>query len=318
MQINEFIGNDIVTGQIEAAMADGTVPHAVIIDGAKGTGKAALAKILASYCICTGDKRPCGCCPGCIKASHNSHPDIFTTDGNDPGGLSIEVIRNIRRDAFIMPNEAPSKCFLLLNCDKMLAPAQNAFLKILEEPPAGVMFVMTVSSANMLLQTVRSRSRIYSLLPPEPEQTAGFLSQKMPELSYEDILHTATICSGNIGKTIEMLRSGGEEAARLADDIFAAIASGKEYDLLVQTQRASSGRPFAAAVLDIMTENAAQCLRASAGLPTDSENAELIASKVSRGRVLMLAENISRAREILQTNVNLNFFSTWLSSVLKL
>lgn len=317
MHINEFIGNDAVTGQIEAAMENGTLPHAVIIDGAKGTGKATLARILASYCVCTGESRPCGKCPGCMKAEHNSHPDIFVTDGNDPGGLNIETIRRIRSDAYIIPNEAPTKCFILLNCDKMLAPSQNAFLKILEEPPANVMFVMTVTSANMLLQTVRSRSRIYSLCPPPPEQAAEYLSAHMTEYSYEEILNAAQHCAGNIGKTEETLRNGGEEASRLADEIFRALVSGREYDVLVLTSRLSAGRPFASAVLDFMTENAAECVRASAGLHTDNTAAKQLASVMPSGKIIQLADNISRAREILQTNVNLNFFGTWLSSVLK-
>lgn len=318
MHINEFIGNDIVTGQIEAAMANGTLPHAIIIDGAKGTGKATLAGIIAKYCVCSGEKRPCGKCSGCIKAEHNSHPDIFVTDGNEPGGLNIETIRRIRSDAYIMPNEAPTKCFLLLNCDKMLAPSQNAFLKILEEPPANVMFVMTVTSANMLLQTVRSRSRIYSLYPPSAEQAAEYVSAHIPDYSYEEILNAAQHSCGNIGKTIETLKNGGEEASRLADEIFRTLATGKEYDVLVLTSKLSSGRAFASAVLDFMTENAAECLRASSGLPTTSEAARQLVSVMPRGKIIRLAENISRAREVLLTNVNLNFFGTWLSSVLKI
>lgn len=317
MRLEEFVSNDNIIQELSDAMQHNTLPHAIIIDGAKGTGKKTLADIIACYSVCTGENRPCGKCPACLKAAHRSHPDIFIADGNQPGELSVDAIRNIRSDAYIMPNEAPTKVYLLLDCDKMLAAAQNAFLKVLEEPPANVRFVMTVSSANMLLQTVRSRSRLYSLYPVSPEQAADFILKRFPEQNAESILHTAQLCDGNIGKTIEIVESGGEEAGKLADDIFSAMISGREYDILVLTNKLTAGRPFAASVLDFLSENAAECVKASVGAETSSTLAKECAKRLPRAKIFRIAENIDRAKSILGTNVNLNFFGTWLSSVLK-
>ncbi len=318
MQLSEFLANDTVKNEIYQAMRSGTLPHAIIIDGAKGTGKTTLAEIIARYCVCLSESnKPCGECSGCIKAVHNSHPDIYRADGNNVGELNVDSIRKIRSDVYIKPNEANTKVYLLLNCDKMLAPAQNAFLKVLEEPPANVVFIMTVTSANMMLQTVRSRSRIYSLYPVTVEQAAQEAAKKFPEKNYQEILKIAEMCDGNIGQTIQILESGGEEAKKLADEIFSAIPQKNEYLLLTLTSRLSISRTFASSVLDCMLENASECIKAAVGIRTNVEFAEEIARRMTKKRIYRLAENTEKAKEILNTNVNLNFFGTWLCSVLR-
>ncbi|MBR2176522.1 MAG: hypothetical protein IJ861_06225 [Clostridia bacterium] len=318
MQLCDFISNEDIKNELSEAMSSGTLPHAIIIDGAKGTGKRTLATIIAQYGVCLADNgRPCGVCSGCLKAIHGSHPDIFIADGNHSGELAVNVIRQIRSDAYIKPNEAPAKVFMLLNCDKMLAPAQNAFLKVLEEPPANVMFVMTVTSANMLLETVRSRSRIYSLFPADPKQAAEFAAQKFPDKPYEELLRAAGLCGGNIGQTIQLIESGGEEAKILAEEIFASMQKSSEYELLVRTNQLTKDRAFAAAVLDNMLEISAECLKAAVGAETNSEIAVQIARKMTKKKIYAMAETIRNACGILNTNVNLNFFGTWLCAVLK-
>ena len=318
MDLKTFVANETVLYELSHAMNSDTFPHAIIIDGAAGTGKKTLADIIARYCVCLSDgEKPCGHCPGCLKALHGTHTDIFIADGNTPGALAIDAIRKIRSDAYIVPNEAPKKVYEILDCDKIQAAAQNALLKILEEPPKNVVFVLTVTSANMLLQTVRSRSRIYTLYPPAPEQAAQFLREMYPDRDSEELLSAARLTDGNIGKAIQTIESGSEEAKALADEIMAAVTTKREYDLLLLTSRLSAGREFASSVLDFMLEDAGECIRASVGLPTNLKAAQDIAAKLSPKRVYKLADNIENAKNVLKSNVNLNFFGTWLCAVLK-
>ena len=79
----------------------------------------------------------------------------------------MEAIRFIRSDAYIKPNEAPRKVYVLLEAQTMSEQAQNALLKILEEPPENVLFLLTVPSASALLATVRSRSQLLALEAPQ-------------------------------------------------------------------------------------------------------------------------------------------------------
>ncbi len=318
MYLSEFVSNDTVKEELAQAMQSGLFPHALIIDGAKGTGKKTLAGIIAEYCVCLSDDvKPCGKCSGCLKAMHRCHPDIYIADGNVSGSLSIESIRNMRSDAYIMPNEAPKKVYLVIDCDKMLPPAQNALLKVLEEPPADVVFVLTVTSANMMLQTVRSRSRIYTLYPPSPEQAAEYLKNIYPDKNDRELMDAAVLTDGNIGQAIQNFETGSEEAKALADEILTAITEKREYPLLLLTNNLSKSREFAAKVLDCLLDDAGECIRAASGLETNSKAAEIVAERLSVRRICQLAENISDAKNVLKTNVNLNFFGTWLCAVLK-
>ncbi len=318
MRLDEFVGNDNLINDISEAFKNGTLPHAVIIDGAPGTGKKTLARIISDYYVCLSDNdAPCGKCSGCIKAEHNSHPDIFVADGNNLSELSVDAIRRIRSDAHIMPNEAKTKVYLLLDCDRMMQPAQNAFLKVLEEPPANVAFIMTITSANMFLETVRSRSRIYTLYPPDAELTCKFLSERFPDKSPEEIINYARICDGNIGQTITLLESGGQEANQLAEEILKSLIKGNEYDLLLLTNKLSSNRVLASKVIDCMLEIISECLKAVVCNETGTGIVAEIVKRLSLKRIYVLAEKTERASQILKTNVNMNFFGTWLSSVLR-
>lgn len=318
MRFGEFVGNDNVVFELSDAADKGTLSHAVLIDGAKGTGKRTLAEIISLCAVCTAKSgKPCGSCPGCRKALHGYHPDITVLNGENSGELSVDSIRKIRSDAYVKPNEAPMKAYVLLNCDRMLAPAQNAFLKVLEEPPANVMFIMTVTSANMLLQTIRSRARLYSLYPVETSAAVSYIANAAPEYPYEEIEDCVKASSGNIGQAMGLLGSGGEEARNLAREIISTAVSGKEYDLLVLTNRMSKDRAFALRTIDCMSELAALCVKASVGAEVSDKTALEAAKRISKRRLITMSENIRRARRVISTNVNMNFFCTWLCSVLK-
>ncbi len=319
MLLKNFVSNDTVKIELNEIFKSGRLPHAIIIDGEKGTGKKTLAMIIAQYCICSSDSgAPCNICSDCIKFIHNSHPDIFIANGNTPSELNIESIRNIRSSAYIKPNEAKRKVYILLNCDKMLQPAQNAFLKVLEEPPENVVFIMTCVSSASLLQTVRSRSRIFSLFPPDIDLSIEAVKKFLPEKNADEIENIVSICGGNIGMSLQMLESGDDEAKKLANDIFGAITLKTEYQLMTLTNRLCSSRAFAFSTVGYMLEIAAEAVKFSAGVKTDSTTAAEFAEKISKRKLLIITDNIKKAYDILNTNINLNLFGVWLCSVLKI
>ena len=318
MLLSAFAGNNEVKYELAEAMSRRSLPHAVIIEGDRGCGKKTLAKILASYAVCSADgERPCGVCPNCIKAGKDIHPDIVTLDGTRSGELNIESIRNVRTAAYIKPNEAANKVYMLFNCEKMLIPAQNAFLKVLEEPPENVMFILTAASSSVLLQTVRSRSRILTLYPPLPEEAVSVLKGQFPDKDEQEIAEAANNAGGNIGAAAELLLSGGEEERRLAEELFRAIFNSSEYPLLLLTNGLAKDRTFAVTVLDRLCELTADCVRAAVGAKSASDKARELADRLSARRLTVLQRNVQYARDVLNTNVNLSFYGTWLSGVLR-
>lgn len=150
---------------LSSAISSGRLPHTVILEGGSENDRLGLARFLARVHVCSGENTPCGSCANCIKALKGGHPDIFlamATEG-DKDPLKIDAVRGIRASAFVFPNEAQRKVFILHNMHLANEQAQNALLKILEEPPEFVRFIMTVPVSSALLGTILSRSAVYSL-----------------------------------------------------------------------------------------------------------------------------------------------------------
>ena len=137
--------------------------HAYII---AGQPEAALVKAreLAGAMLCTGpEPRPCGRCRNCRKVGQGIHPDVLITvrQTDDKGRLKREIyvdqIRDIAATAAILPGEAERKVYIIRDAGTMNPAAQNALLKLLEEPPTFDAFLLLTDSADRLLETVRSR-----------------------------------------------------------------------------------------------------------------------------------------------------------------
>ena len=140
------------------------VPHACVISAPTPERALDEAEKLAAEAVCSGDgARPCGKCRDCRKAAEHVHPDIIMVSrllddkGNPKREISVDQIRDVIADAQVLPNEAARKVYIIDRADTMNIAAQNAALKLLEEPPAGVVFLLCTTNAAQLLPTVRSR-----------------------------------------------------------------------------------------------------------------------------------------------------------------
>lgn len=131
-----------------------------------------MAGDLAAAAVCSGRVgRPCGKCAHCAKASRGLHPDIITVDLlPDKREILVDQIRAIKEDVIVVPNEAEKKVYVIRNADSMNKAAQNALLRVLEDPPGHAMFVLSAENPAGLLPTVRSRC-VELRRPPEPAGT---------------------------------------------------------------------------------------------------------------------------------------------------
>ena len=140
------------------------IGHAYLISSSARVDAVRAAKMLAGAAVClAGHDVPCGVCRGCRKAASGSHPDIIPVvrqtdrNGNLRRELTVDQIRELAADAQVLPNEAERKVYIIEEAELMNLNAQNAALKLLEEPPATVIFVLCAVNSNQLLETVRSR-----------------------------------------------------------------------------------------------------------------------------------------------------------------
>lgn len=148
---------------LAACLRGGRLTHASLVEG--GAEALVFARRMAAAVLCIGDgERPCGVCKSCRKAEGGIHPDLLEFGGGEGArSFHVDEVRNIREQAFIKPNESDAKVFLLKNVQNMSVQAQNALLKIIEEPPAGVYFILTCDNKSALLETTLSRVTVFSL-----------------------------------------------------------------------------------------------------------------------------------------------------------
>lgn len=137
----------------------GEFSHAYIVWGGSEAEQYDLAWKLAAAFVCADSgKKPCLACPHCQKALRRIHPDIITVDKNpEAREIYVDQVRALRKDAVVMPNEASKKVYIIHHAGSMNVFAQNAILKLLEEPPESSAFILIAGHPAELLPTVRSR-----------------------------------------------------------------------------------------------------------------------------------------------------------------
>lgn len=186
----------ILTSYIE----NDSFPHTLLIDGANIEGRTEFAKFVANAILCqsTGTDKPCGKCSACIKCAADSNPDLKQFgEEKESYTFKVETSREIRKDAFVIPNDSDRKVYIIKEAQNMNDASENALLKILEEPPHFDYFVMTCSSKNAMLDTVLSRSAVISMGDAEESFS--------PEaLQLSDSIMSA-LCENNELKIVEAL-----------------------------------------------------------------------------------------------------------------
>ena len=154
--------------RIREAAGRGTLSHALLFTGSGD--RAGLARYAAAAMECTADRgQPCGVCPACRKVGQDIHPDVITVRDPDHKNIAVDVVRTIRADAYIRPNEGRRKVYLFPDCALLTEQDQNVLLKIVEEGPPYAAFLFCAENPSQVLQTLRSRCVEVKLRPGSEE-----------------------------------------------------------------------------------------------------------------------------------------------------
>lgn len=192
--------------QLEQMIAARRLPHAIIIEGEDESLNASLARLIARARLCTCDEPLSGECETCRIVSTGTHPDIVEVEGSGKtGAISVDTVRQLHTYGSLSPEIADGIVYLLENGDLMLKPAQNAFLKLFEEPPENITFIITAASAAKLLETIRSRAFLLrATWPQKPEDSSDELRQQAEQLALSLLSGTEAdtmLCTARYSRT---------------------------------------------------------------------------------------------------------------------
>ena len=206
MGFETLLGNDRLKQNLSQSLARGHISHFYLISGPEGSGKHTLARLLAAAALCREDRRPCLTCNPCRKVLEGNHPDFITVEDPEHKNIPVRVIRDMREDVFILPNESDRKVYMIHQ--DLGTEGQNALLKILEEPPPYGVFLLLTDNPDKLLPTIRSRCTELKLQPLAPELLGKALSQRFPQASREELAAAAERSGGYLGQAAALLESG--------------------------------------------------------------------------------------------------------------
>ena len=159
---SDVIGQSHITETLQKQVAEGRTSHAYLFTGTRGTGKTTCAKILAKAVNCehpvNGD--PCCQCPSCVGIESGSFLDVLELDAASNNG--VDQVRALRDEAIYSPANVKKRVYIVDEVHMLSTPAFNALLKILEEPPEHLMFILATTELQKVPATILSRCQRHS------------------------------------------------------------------------------------------------------------------------------------------------------------
>lgn len=242
MPWGEIWGQERAVRQLREALRRERLGHAYLFYGPPGVGKGTTARVLAQAVNCL--EKPaegCGCCRSCRRIAEGQHPDVITLQSE---GLHVrlEQVRYLLQRVYFHPLEGRRKVFILRQAESLTPEAANNLLKVLEEPPPDVLFVLTTSSREAVLSTVQSRCVAveFSFLPESLLQE--LIRQRGWAAAGEEALLSG-LAGGSAGMAYELAQKGEWQAAR--EDMLTVLqAIEKQTDITSQFSRGDRGRDY--------------------------------------------------------------------------
>lgn len=156
---------------ITNSIRKGRVSHAYLLQGERGTGKEAIALLLAKVLFCPNktDIEPCHTCNTCRRIASRNHPDVHWIEP-DGRSIKIEQIEKLQKEFTYTGLESNQKIYIILGADTLTLNAANRILKFLEEPSQKTTAIMLTENSQSIIPTIRSRCQIIDLKPLQPRE----------------------------------------------------------------------------------------------------------------------------------------------------
>ncbi len=246
-----LIGNDSIKSRLSDAIINNTLPHALLISGPVGSGRKTLARAIALARNCEakglgGANLPCLICNTCKRIAEENYTDVkYLRKSGGKASIGVEELRDFKEDMYLSATESQYKFYIIEEADALTPAAQNALLKVLEEPPRGVHIILISSSQDKILSTIKSRTQYIQMelfSVSDIKRHLITLSDKAERLSHvaPDTLGAVAVASGGvIGRGLSLLDGEGggeaEEDKRIISELVSSLEKKTPFAKLLES-----------------------------------------------------------------------------------
>ncbi len=335
------LGNEKTKERIGAGIINGTLPHAFLIVGPLGSGRSTLAREIAAALNCESRNSfdqalPCGVCNCCKRIHEGNFPDVKILEKQkDKATIGVDAIKDFREDMFLSSTESDYKIYIIDDGECMTHEAQNALLKVLEEPPSNVIIIILATEGDKILTTIKSRAQHIAMSRFTEEELASHLmalSSDAKSLFNTDKEKFRDVIISSDGVFGEALRLSGKKNAAECSDERKEIIETVKVIINPQSYRAIylafSALPAKRSELLYVLEKITTAIRdiiivkksGSAPLSffTSRDEALLTGGQASVKELIGIYDEIQRAHELCIRNANVTNLAASLAAKIKL
>ena len=291
---DEIVGQDQVINSIKYQVKNSTVSHAYIFSGTRGTGKTSTAKILARAVNCEHpiDGNPCNECETCKSILRGTNLDVVEMDAASNNG--VDDIRDLREKAFYPPSTSKYKVYIIDEVHMLSKGAFNALLKILEEPPKHLIFILATTEIERVPQTILSRTQRYSF----KRISVDTISKNISEIISKE---GRSIDEAGIDLIAQMADGSMRDAVSLLDRVVAVNDKQISYDRIIEVLGVTTEDTLFELATSILNSDASRIIMSVANLADDGKDMMvLIDGIVSFFRNILIAKNLNDPRKIIR------------------
>lgn len=337
----KLIGNEETKARVGRAIESGTVPHAFLVGGPSGSGKTTLAIEMAAAinCKCKSDQEkplPCGRCDNCRRIYDGNYPDVkILAKKKDKATLGVEAVKDFREDMFLSSTESEHKIYFIDDAECMTPEAQNALLKVLEEPPKSVTIILLAKECDRILTTIKSRAQYIAMTRFEDRELAERLLNESSEarainsLDPSKFMGLVMSADGRLGLAKSLLsKKMSESNEEERGDIIGLIRATSQKASYAEIYSALSRFPVKRAELNLSLERLMNALRDLLVIKYDrgartvffpsADEAERLCGDISAKKLVRLYDAVSETHELSSRNANISNLIASLCSKLSL
>ena len=315
MGLDGLLGNERLKQNLSRSINRGHISHFYLISGPAGSGKHTLARLLSAAILCKSEKKPCLSCSACRKVLSGAHPDLITVTDPDHKNVAVKIVRQVREEMFIRPNEADRKIYVFPQ--ELGIEGQNALLKILEEPPSYGVFLLLTDNPEKLLPTVRSRCTELALTSLPEAVLRRELENEFPQCDEDQIAGAIARSGGWLGQAKALLTEGNAVDPR-TESFAEAFASRDAMGLLqVLVPMEKWKRDQLIPMLEQWLQLLQSALVSRSGMTAISRSAQTVSAARTSSELMEAIRHLQKTIEYAQGNVSVAAICGYLEYALR-